>query len=636
MFTITTFSAIAKTTAIAQESLNSIEKLKERILSYETAVVNKKEDNKLFSFATFPEKDEKTSMPIRKNGVSSNVIVLDIDEINDQEAFKKNLTSILTTYPNKAIILYETVSSTSENPKYRIICPFDRQLNKEEFKKITARFEILFDVKADIVSKTVGQPYYYPARLKKNTQNILIDAVGTEIWTEADLPQLIASVTKLSSKPSKSDEKDIDIVIQLAQQLQVDNIPSPIYCSRSQRIYVCINAAWGYMNEETYAAWVYKYLSLDSPKLVYSSHKASSIHFYHESFPESNLNMIQLNGSILDIDNGKNIPNNSSYYLKRYVNVVYDATATCPQWLKFLDESFAGTDDAQERVNLLQEFMGYTLLDSKKYGVMLWLYGNGNNGKSVVLNVLRELLGLENTSSTKLESLKATGFSYSTIDNKMLNISDELDADARLDWAGLKQVITEEYLQIEYKGQTAKQAKNSCKLIAAMNNLPNHHNDLSHGFTRRLRIIHFPNTPVEVDTQLKNKLLSEKAGILNWMLEGCSRSADHNTISNPASSQKLLTEVINSNPVARFVSLYLLKSDTHKTPLTDIISLYNSWARMHAIPPHSNSSQLGKTLTQLGIESVKSNGYMHYKVTPNNMIRKVKNSYGDEEMLFMD
>ena len=70
--------------------------------------------------------------------------------------------------------------------------------------------------------------------------------------------------------------------------------------------------------------------------------------------------------------------------------VEYDASATCPAFLRFLDDIFAG---GEELAGWLQKAIGYSLTGSTREQVFFVLHGGGSNGKSTLLDLLAELFG---------------------------------------------------------------------------------------------------------------------------------------------------------------------------------------------------------------------------------------------------
>jgi putative DNA primase/helicase len=65
-------------------------------------------------------------------------------------------------------------------------------------------------------------------------------------------------------------------------------------------------------------------------------------------------------------------------------------TADCPLWLKFLRET---TNDDKDLIAFLQQYCGYMLTGDIREHALLFVYGPGGNGKSVLLNTVSGILG---------------------------------------------------------------------------------------------------------------------------------------------------------------------------------------------------------------------------------------------------
>jgi putative DNA primase/helicase len=195
----------------------------------------------------------------------------------------------------------------------------------------------------------------------------------------------------------------------------------------------------------------------------------------------------------------------------------FDAKATCPRWLEFLDTVLEGDT---ERIRLLQESCGYLLTPDTRFHKFLLLQGAGANGKSVVLEIVEALLGSENVSHVGLEVLGDRFQGTMTI-NKLLNIAAEVNEHAKLDEGMLKKFIAGDTMYFDRKGIAGLSAKPTARLMVATNNPPMVL-DRSEGMWRRMMLIPFRITipPAQQDYQLASKLKSELPGIFNWAREG--------------------------------------------------------------------------------------------------------------------
>jgi len=203
--------------------------------------------------------------------------------------------------------------------------------------------------------------------------------------------------------------------------------------------------------------------------------------------------------------------------------VAHDATAQCPQFTAFIDQVTGGDKTLAQ---YLQRVVGYSLTGLTVEQCLLFLYGNGANGKSTFLNLVRELLGTELASQTPSETLMARR-STSTNDIARLQgvrvvIANEIEDGSLLAESLVKQMtggeaLTAKFHYLEYFEFTPK-----FKLFIAGNHKPMIRGR-DNGIWRRIRLIPFEVTipPEKRDRHLQEKLHAELPGILNWAIKGC-------------------------------------------------------------------------------------------------------------------
>ena len=176
-----------------------------------------------------------------------------------------------------------------------------------------------------------------------------------------------------------------------------------------------------------------------------------------------------------------------------------------------------GNNEALE--SILLEFTGYILANkSCSFDKSLILTGEGSNGKSTFMKVLKKLVGAGNY------SVISTGdFSKEThrqgIDGKLFNLFEETPSHSFLEGGLFKNLSTggEHVVRKLYKNPYT--IENTCKFVFTCNKLPMT-KDLSHGFFRRLQIVPF-NQKFEgkrKDRYIAEKLYKELPGIFNKCL----------------------------------------------------------------------------------------------------------------------
>ena len=171
---------------------------------------------------------------------------------------------------------------------------------------------------------------------------------------------------------------------------------------------------------------------------------------------------------------------------------VYHQEADCPQWHRFLNRVLPESEAQQ----VLAEFIGYCLMRHHRLEKMLWLYGSGQNGKSVTLELVEALLGAMNVSYLSLADLTNDDVKRAGFEGKLLNISTESGRDVNPNV--LKQLTSGERVSVKRLYVDPRETNDYGKVLAAFNDLPRAEN---------------------TDRRLADKLKQELSGILNWMLE---------------------------------------------------------------------------------------------------------------------
>ena len=278
-------------------------------------------------------------------------------------------------------------------------------------------------------------------------------------------------------------------------------------------------------------------------------------------------------------------PHDPNFFNVDVVPVKVDWNATCPRWLNFLDEVLEG--DAS-RIAIVQQLFGYCLKKGNWLHLFFFLEGLGANGKSVVLKILKELLGSHNISAVALSALAERFQALPTV-GKRANICGEVDSSDRPNVALLKQFVGEDPITIDRKGQSHITITASAKLILAGNSRPKMF-DSSDGLWRRLVIIPFRvQIPKEKqDPHLVDKLKMELPGIFNWALEGLRQLQQQDGFSKSA-----LVEEANasyqeeSNPVAQFLkdSGYDEGTENDYVVFADVYYNYKKWCEEFTFSP---------------------------------------------------
>ena len=213
-------------------------------------------------------------------------------------------------------------------------------------------------------------------------------------------------------------------------------------------------------------------------------------------------------------------PDISSFTLYRVDADFNPAAPTPKKWLDYL-AALLETDD----ILTFQEFCGYALIPTTRAQKMLFLIGNGGEGKSVAGAVLTAIFGQAATSG-RLHDIEER-FGLACLEGKLLFIDDDLPTAKLKETANVKKIVTAQTpVQVERKGRDAYQTRIYCRLICFGNQMTDALYDHSTGaFRRRLILTTKPRDPGRVDNpQLAEEIIEDELpGVALWMLEGLKR-----------------------------------------------------------------------------------------------------------------
>ena len=100
--------------------------------------------------------------------------------------------------------------------------------------------------------------------------------------------------------------------------------------------------------------------------------------------------LLNCQNGLLDLRTAKLQPHNSKALVTKITGAPYDPEATCPRWLAFLERIF---NNDQEMIAFIQQAMEISLTGNVGEQCLFDLWGDGNNGKSVLAGTLLAVMG---------------------------------------------------------------------------------------------------------------------------------------------------------------------------------------------------------------------------------------------------
>lgn len=257
----------------------------------------------------------------------------------------------------------------------------------------------------------------------------------------------------------------------------------------------------------------------------------------------------------------------------------FNPDTKAPIFERFLNESMCG--DMELKQHFL-ESLAKSLSYSRSGERLIWTYGTGNNGKSVVVKLMSKLFLSEQTlHSFDISDLKEQ-FYVGNLRDKRLAVSGDASPFINCNASILKSVTGNDIISANVKYKDPIEFEFLGMILMASNALPIMKDiDSLKAIYRRLTIIPFFHVPEKDDPELFSKLLAERSGIFNLLIEAHKRLRENNFILTQSAivEQEKRKFVINSNPIIQFLVEKEIDLLTTKDTNAELYSMYQEYMK---------------------------------------------------------
>lgn len=317
-------------------------------------------------------------------------------------------------------------------------------------------------------------------------------------------------------------------------------------------------------------------------------------------------------GGTLDLRTGELQKSRVEHLNTRIAAVQYDPTAECPLWEKHIE--FVTQGDPLLRA-YLQRACGYSLTGLVTEQKFFFLWGEGQNGKNVLVETILGLLG--EYGAVAQAGLISSGdgehpTALASLRGARLVMADETGQGKRMNDARIKMLTGSARVRARYMRQDFFEYDSSMKLWILGNNKPKI-SDSSAGMWRRMQLVPFvAQIPESMKILHYNEILREEwPGILNWCLEGVRDWLSLGGIGAPPAVTDAVAEYRDEEDViGQFVEETLREAKSGESPLTTktVYRLYQLWCANNGIPKHEvlTSVRLGTELARCKRFPIKS------------------------------
>lgn len=330
--------------------------------------------------------------------------------------------------------------------------------------------------------------------------------------------------------------------------------------------------------------------------------------------------MICLSDCVLDLSDPENptpLPHSPKHRFTWALNAPYDPDAKAPHFRRFLGESVRPED-----IPKLQEYAGDALRHWKQPRNLCVLLGPTDSGKGVFLRMLRSVFGEENVASETLSDLTDTRWGAYSLLRRPINLANELSTgqlecpERAKNFSGGGDTIS-----VEDKGESKFEAMPTANHIFATNQVPQVAN-ADAAFYNRWLFVTFPESvpTEEQDDKLDERIVAsdeERAGILNWLIEGYARRQERDGTGFDA--ERSITEKEDmwsayGTSIDRFVATCLdadEATDADAIPKRDVYAVYKTMCNAVGVSVESQQKLTAeiKKLEGVGDSKRKTDSY---------------------------
>jgi len=326
--------------------------------------------------------------------------------------------------------------------------------------------------------------------------------------------------------------------------------------------------------------------------------------------------LLNLRNGVYDLRNSQLLMHERALLLTRGIDVDYEETALCPLWQSFLIRTLA--EDA-DLLKFVWKAVGYSLTGDTSEQCFFFLHGNtGNNGKSTFIETLLMLFG-DYARQTPTETLMAK-IGDSGISNDIARLKDarlvaapETEDGKRLNEGLVKRLTGGDTITARFMHQEFFEFKPQFKVWMTGNHRPEIRGT-DDAIWRRVVLIPFQVTipKEERNPNLKDELLEELPGILNWAIKGF-KAWKNDRLGRPGAIEEAIGGYRTSqDKLGAFLEEATEQDENYRVKAGDLYRAYQNWAKVSGEYPLS-LTKFGNAMRERGEGSVEISGAKFYR-----------------------
>jgi putative DNA primase/helicase len=333
-----------------------------------------------------------------------------------------------------------------------------------------------------------------------------------------------------------------------------------------------------------------------------------------DGLPDPNV-LILMKSKIFNLKKGKIMGEfNPKLVAFHKLNFDYDPMAQCPLWIEFLTNL---CKEDPTIIDVLQQWFGYMISNSKEQEKMLLIVGPPRGGKGTIIHILTELIGKNNCAFPQISQLGGRFAFAQFIDKTGIFFNDVRTNKFTIGTRAIELLLSltsKDRISVEEKFKGIKPFDLPGRIVMSTNSTPQF-NDPTGVIHTRMILIKFTETFLgREDKNLLRNLMKELPGIFNWALEGWNILENQGCFSSSEFSEdEIRGDLDSSQQVKQFIMqnyLYggeLKEKDAYEFT-NNMYAEYRIWCDPLGFIP-GDIAQFGRELSSIayefGIKSVR-------------------------------
>lgn len=310
-------------------------------------------------------------------------------------------------------------------------------------------------------------------------------------------------------------------------------------------------------------------------------------------FDSAPITKIPLKNGVYDYKTKLLTPHFPDYRFNFQFPIVHNENAKCTKTEAFFDQILS-----PEQKMILEEWLGFYFMRNYMFKKAMIFVGEGDTGKTTLLEVITNLLGKENLSSISLQKMSSDKFSAAHLYGKHGNLVDELSAKDISDTGAFKVATGGGSITGEYKFGNQFSFVNYSKFTFACNRIPDVTDTNDQAYFNRWMIIRFEK---KIEKKIPNFIATltseeERSGLFNLAMKGLERLMEQGrfTYNNTADETKI--EMMRSgSSIAMFASEMIVREDGYEITKDDMYEAYLDYCKENNLSTQTKD-MLGKSL----------------------------------------